>query len=225
MSKRQPGNPDSTDASAYSRRTAIADSAWSAQDRLRSGSGEALKATGDAVRSPFERATYFVRNRLLWPLEDRAAAMGRPARALSTAAVVLVAAGAGVAGLVWAAPDKTETPTTARAVEASAPIATAAAKPEQPDEPTLQGATPVFEAGKAKAPASEVDPAKAIVKPSPTPDTGSDAAAATTAPLAATSSSTPSAGASKAKRQVDGPPAGSDGDRRRRGFRRRLRAL
>ncbi len=209
MSKRLPGNSDSTDASAYSRRVAIADSAWSAQDRLRSGSGEALKATGEVVRSPFERVSYAVRKRLLWPLEDRAATMGRPARGLSTAAVVLVAAGAGVAGLVWAAPDKPDAPpASTRVLEASAPIAAAAApKPERPAEPTLQGAAPVFETGKAKATAAEVDPAQAIVKSAAEPDAGPDASAAATAPLAATSS-TAAADASKAKRQVDGSPAG-----------------
>jgi hypothetical protein len=207
MSRRRPGNSDSTDASAYSRRAAIADSAWSAQDRLRSGSGEALKATGEVVRSPFERVSYSLRKQLLWPLQDRAATLGRPARALSTAAVVLVAVGAGVAGLVWAAPDKSEAPTSARVVETSAPIAAAAATPAQPAEPTLQGATPVFETGKAKASAAEVDPAQAILKSSAEPDTGADAAATATAPLAATSSSA-SAGASKSKSQLDGPPAG-----------------
>jgi hypothetical protein len=208
MSKRQPGKSDSTDASAYSRRAALADSAWTAQDRVRSGSGRALRATGEAVSSPLERVDYSLRKKVIWPAEDRAAAIGRPGRALATAAVILLAAGAGVAGLVWAAPDGPHQQTAVTQVtEASSPIASTEAAPAKPAEPTLHGATPVFKPSQSAATAPEADPAKAVVKSSAEPSSASaapTAAAASAAPAATSSSSTPA----RKGAQVDGPPAG-----------------
>ncbi|HEV7614996.1 MAG TPA: hypothetical protein VGO36_02055 [Solirubrobacterales bacterium] len=208
MSKRQPGKSDSTDASAYSRRAALADSAWSAQDRVRSGSGRALRATGEAVSSPLERVDYSLRKKLIWPAADRAATIGRPGRALASAAVVLLAAGAGVAGLVWAAPDGPHQQTTVtRLSEASAPIASAETTAPKPAEPTLHGATPVFKPGQSPAASPEADPAKAVVKSSaePSAEAAAPPAAATSSAPAATSSSSSSA---RKGAQVDGPPAG-----------------
>src|ERR1700709_169614 len=158
MFKRQPGKSDSKDASAYSRRAAAADSAWMAQDRLRRESGAALREAADRFRWPFERAAYAVRKRVVWPLEDRTATMTAPARALSVAAAILLAAGAGVAGLVWAAPDGPhKTPPATVAVETA---------DQEAPEPTLHGAAPDFKAAAPKA-SSAVDPAKAIVKSAP----------------------------------------------------------
>jgi hypothetical protein len=201
MFRRHPGKPDATDASAYSRRSAVADSAWIALDRLRSG----IPALADAVRWPLERASYALRKKLIWPAEDRAETMGAPARALATGAVVLVAAGAGVAGLVWAAPDgphHNDAGTTSVAVT-SKPLAVAKATPEKPTEPTLHGATPVFKPTEAEA-ASQVDPAKAIVKSSPAGKASSPSASSS-------SSESPTSTASSSSTQpasVDGPPAG-----------------
>jgi len=189
------------DASAYSRRTAVADSIWSAQDRVRSALGAAFLTIADALRRPLERVAYTLRKRLLWPLEDRAETMGTPARALSFGVVVLLAAGAGVAGLIWAAPDGPHGPA-ATQVAASSAAPTAAKVASEKAEPTLQGATPVFKPVDGQA--SEVDPAKAIVKSSP--------AAADEAPTAAkasgASASVSSSGTRKAP--VDGPPAGPE---------------
>src|ERR1044071_2676879 len=169
MFRRRPGKPDSKDASAYSRRAAIADSAWSAQDRLRSGSKEALNVGADSLGSLFERSAYFLRAKLIWPLEDRAETMGGPARTLSFAAAVVLAAGAGVAGLLWAAPDGPHHSAPAPVAETSAPLAAAVeATPEkQQAQPTLHGATPVFKPSAKQAGASEVDPAEAIIGSAP----------------------------------------------------------
>ena len=206
MFRRRPGKPDSIDASAYSRRAAIADSAWSAQDRLRNGSKEALDAGADSVESLFERFAYFLRARLIWPLEDRTETMGAPARALSFAAAVVLAAGAGVAGLVWAAPDGPHHNAPAQVAETSAPLAAAVeATPEkQQARPTLHGATPVFKPSAKQAGASGVDPAEAIIGSAPDsasvppaqsePSTDSETLAAT------------SSGAKSSK--LKGPPAG-----------------
>jgi hypothetical protein len=197
MFKRQPGKPDADDASAYSRRAAVADSLWSAQDRLRS----ALSAVPAAVARPFERVSYGVRKRLLWPLEDRAETAGTAARALGMAVVILVAAGAGVAGLLWAAPDQPNGAATQVAVTSSPSPPPAETVTKRAAEPTLQGATPVFKPTGAQT--SEVDPAKAIVKASP----AAEQDGASTSAKAAEGSATASTSAAD-EPAVDGPPAG-----------------
>jgi len=201
MLRRRPTKSDSTDASAYSRREAAADSIWAAQDRVRSGVGGAFDSIVDIVRWPFERGAHALRKKLIWPLEDRAGTMGRPARALSFGAVVLLAAGAGVAGLVWAAPDKPhDTTTTAVAVTSAAPVEKKVAAPAKA-EPTLHGAAPVFQPATTEPP-SEVDPAKAIVESSPPQSSAKSSSSSSETTSAATSSS-----AAKTA-TVDGPPAG-----------------
>jgi hypothetical protein len=204
MFRRQPGNPDSTDASAYSRRSAVADSLWDAQDRLRSGLPAAANRFADVAVWPLERATYALRKKLIWPAEDRAEKMGTPARVLASATVVLLAVGVGVAGLIWAAPDGPhhDAGTTAVATTAE-PLAVAKAAPEQPAEPTLHGATPVFKPTREEAAASEVDPAEAIVKSSP-----ADTASSSTASPSTEATSSASSTASEKLAAVDGPPAG-----------------
>jgi hypothetical protein len=195
MFRRRPTSSDSIDASAYSRRAAVADSAWIAQDRIRSGLGGGFKTLAAVVRRSFERVADELQERLVWPLADRAATMAAPARALSTAALVLLAAGVGVAGLIWAAPDGQHS-TAANQVATTS----AAAEPKvsaKPAEPTLQGATPVFKPVENRPP-TEVDPAKAIVKSAP-----GESAAGATSSTAATSSSAQGP-------TVDGPPAGPE---------------
>ncbi len=205
MFRRQPGNPDSTDASAYSRRSAVADSLWDAQDRLRSSLPAAANRFADVAVWPLEQVTYALRKKLLWPAEDRAEKMGTPARVLASAAVVLLAVGIGVAGLIWAAPDGPhhDAGTTAVATTAE-PLAVAKAAPEQPAEPTLHGAAPDFKPTKAEVAAAEVDPAKAIVKSAPADTASSSTEPSSTEPTSTASSST----ATEKLAAVDGPPAG-----------------
>jgi hypothetical protein len=203
MFRRQPGNPDSTDASAYSRRSAVADSVWDAQDRLRRGLPAAANRFADVAVWPLEQTTYALRKKLLWPAEDRAEKLGTPARVLASAAVVLVAVAVGVAGLVWAAPDgpRRDVATTATTVTA-APLAAAKPAPEQPPAPTLHGATPVFKP--AEAASGEVDPAKAIVKSAPAEKTSAAASSSSSsAPTPSTASSSSARPASS-----NGAPAG-----------------
>jgi hypothetical protein len=200
MFRRQSTRPDSKDASAYSRRAAVSDSVWAAQDRLRTGLGNAFHATVDGLGRAFERLAYPFQERLVWPLEDRAATMGGPARALSTAAVILIAAGAGVAGLVWAAPDGPHNTAATEVAAVTTPPVEPKAAPKA--EPTLQGVTPLFKPAEAQA-ASEVDPAKAIVKSAPT-----DSPAKSSSSSEASTSTTSSTSAKAAS--VDGPPAGPE---------------
>ncbi len=206
MFRRRSTRVDSTDASLYSRRTAVADSVWAAQDRVRSGTGTALRTGADVAKWPFERASYALRKKLIWPVEDRAETIAAPTRALATVAVVLVAAAAGVAGLLWAAPDKPQNVAATPVDAGSALLAEAKAAPEPAPEPTLHGAAPAFEPVGAKG-ASEVDPAKAIVKSAP----ADSASAAKDSTASAASSSTASSTSTSAKASsVDGPPAGPE---------------
>lgn len=197
MLRRRPTSTEVDDASAYSRRAAVADSAWAAQDRLRSGIGRGFGTAADLALRSFERISYGFRKRLAWPLQDRAATMGAPAHALSFGAVVLLAAAAGVAGLIWAAPDG---PHKVTATQVAAPAAPAKTElpAKAPAEPTLQGATPVFEPAGNQRP-SEVDPAKAIVSSAPKEESSAADDGQTSAAAASSSTQSPA---------IDGPPAG-----------------
>jgi hypothetical protein len=203
MQRPKPGNPNTTqddgDAKASSLRSRAADSAWLAQDRVRADTREGI----DRVLFPLQK-------KLLWPLQDRAAAMGAPARALSTAAAIVLAAGAGIAGLLLATSSGSgDRPATAAvaAVSTPAPRAEPSAEPEprEPARATLQGAAPSFEPARRDASPTEVDPARAVVKSSPAESQGNEAGAAST-------SSDPGASAAKAgvgkDAAIDGPPAG-----------------
>jgi hypothetical protein len=207
MLRRRSTSFDSTDASAYSRREAIADSLWSAQDRIRNGAGAVPGGLFAAVRGPFERVAYGFEERLLWPLQDRTATMGAPARTLSFGAAVLLAAAAGVAGLVWAAPEGAKQTATTRV--AAAPAPTEATPPvEKPAEPTLQGAAPVFEPAESRQ-ASQVDSDKAIV--GSTPSAGeSEAAPEEDAPAAGAAATSSSIADPRSGPELDGPPAGPE---------------
>jgi hypothetical protein len=189
MFRRRPTSINADEASSYSRRAAVADSVWVAQDRVRSGVGGAA-----------ERLAFGFQERLVWPLQDRAATMGTPGRALSSAAAVVLAAAAVAAGLLVADTDDSPSATPARVARASAPAPVKAPAP-QPPEPTLQGAAPVFEPARP-APPSEVDAAKAVVEPTPAENPA--AADTAQAPAAAASSS------SATGPGVDGPPAGPE---------------
>ncbi len=187
MFRRRPGKSEQNDASAYSRRSAVADSAWAAQDRVRDG---------------LDRASFPVEKKLVWPLQDRAHGLGAPARAGAFALAIVLAAAVGVAGLVWAAPDRPDN--SGEVAVAAAPAAAVEVKatpaPKRP-QPTLHGAAPVFKPAAAET-SGAVDPAKAIVKSAP-------AAAADASPAAASSAaSTSSAKPSEKARPLEGPPAG-----------------
>ncbi len=205
MFRRRSTTSDSTDASAYSRRAAVADSIWAAQDRVRSGSSAGLGKVVAGADHALERASFPLQKRVLWPLADRTTAIGAPVRALSTGALVLLAAAAGVAGLVWAAPDGPHNASQTTAVAtASSPAATAKAPADEPGQPTLQGAAPVFKPAKGRVAAEEADPAKAIVKSSPSPASASTSAATDSAATASSAAD----GAAAQIAPVDGPPAG-----------------
>ncbi len=204
MFRRRFTRSDSTGASAHSRLGAVSDSVWAAQDRVRSGTGAALRASADGLGQAFERVAFPLQEKLVWPLSDRAETMGAPARAVSFGAVVALAAAAGVAGLVWAAPDGPHGSAAGTRVALTAtPAGAVKVVAGKPPEPTLHGAAPAFKQVDGTA-ASQVDPAKAIVKSSPA--ASSDAPASSSS--ASSSTSSPAAATAAKAAAVDGRPAG-----------------
>lgn len=206
MLRRQRTETDAIDAGGSSRFSAIADALWTAQDRFRSGLRASPRKLGNAASST---ATAF-REKVYWPLSDHAATMSPAARALSFGAVVVVAAGVGVGALVWAAPDRPESPAAAQvATETAQPLAAVKPAPAAPTGPTLHGAAPVFKAA-TTGQASGVKAAKAVETASSQPSSSSsastsDAAASGASPDAASTSDT-KAGAKDST--APGPPAG-----------------
>ncbi|MET0558680.1 MAG: hypothetical protein ABW065_08425 [Solirubrobacterales bacterium] len=114
--------------------SAAKDTVWTVQDRARTGS-----------RRGFERASWEGRQ-LFWSLRDRAELAGAPARTALAAVLVVLAAGAGVAALIWAAPDRGGSRTTVAEVAAPVVQPPTEQAPVKPAAPTLHGAAPRFEA-------------------------------------------------------------------------------
>lgn len=141
-----PGRPKINAAAPF--RTSVADAAFAVEERVVWGGADMLRSLFDAVRWPFERAVWTLERGVVWPLEERTGEWSAPVRATSAGALALLAAAAGVLGLVLASGGGSTTP----ALEVSAPVA----KPEpvtvqaQP-APALHGAAPDFspEAGDA----------------------------------------------------------------------------
>lgn len=147
-----------------------------------------------------------LRDRLIWPLQDRFLALGDAGRAAVAGGAVVLALGIGVGGYSLVSSDGAE-PTTARQVAVAVETAPEPAPEPKPEpEPTLQGATPVF-----KAPEQDEGSKVAGSKPA---EEGSAAATASNTGNAATDTissnptAAPLAGASASRAKVDGPPAG-----------------
>ncbi|HEV7399913.1 MAG TPA: hypothetical protein VGN84_06545 [Solirubrobacterales bacterium] len=66
------------------------------------GGVDALRTVAEVVKWPFERIVWTIERGLVWPLEERTGEWSGPLRAAGIAAMALLAAGAGVFGLVWA---------------------------------------------------------------------------------------------------------------------------
>lgn len=126
-------------------RSSLANAAWAVEERVVWGTGSALRGAVDALKWPFERIAWALERGLIWPLQEQTADWNGPLRAAGVALVVVAAIGAGVAGLLWAAPDNGGRATVADAPPPRLPIAPGAAKAPTPSGPVLHGATPDFE--------------------------------------------------------------------------------
>jgi hypothetical protein len=152
MLRRKRVNRDSRDLSTPKRggrfRNALIDAGWAVREHVFWRTGDALRGGAEIVKWPFERIAWGIRRGLIWRLEDRADSLGPVTRAVGFGAVVVLAAAAGVAGLLWAAPSHSPSETTlAQAAPAAVPEPVTPApepKPVATPKPTLQGAAPLF---------------------------------------------------------------------------------
>lgn len=128
-------------------RSSIADAAFAVEERLVWGGADVLRGIVEVVKWPFERAIWAIERGFVWPLEERSGDWSASVRVLGIAALVLLAAGAGVLGLVWASGSGSGgTP----AVQEAAALVTPAVVHQAPPAaatapaPVLQGAKPDF---------------------------------------------------------------------------------
>ena len=161
-------------------------------------------------RSPeaLEDLSLAVRDRFVWPLEDRFRSLSDEGRAIVGGGAVVIALALGIGGysLISSGDDE---PVPAAQVVAAAPAPSPAPDkpaPKPKPEPTLQGATPVF-----KPPAEKQGSKIASSQPTEADATaGASSAKSGNAATDAISSrpTPPGATASAADVSVDGPPAG-----------------
>ncbi|HEY5052028.1 MAG TPA: hypothetical protein VII45_01320 [Solirubrobacterales bacterium] len=127
-------------------RSSLANAAWAVEERVVWGAGDSFRAALDFVKWPFERIAWALERGLIWPVQERTSGWDGPLRAAGLALVIVAAIGAGVAGLIWAAPDNGGE---ARVAQAPAPprlpIIHQSTKAPAPPAPVLHGASPVFE--------------------------------------------------------------------------------
>ncbi len=177
--------------------------------------GDRLGALLELLRRYLEAAAWPLRRYLLWPLQDRFAALGAPARTLAAVgAALLLAVGVGAALSAGSGDDSGPAPVEV-AVATDEPPVVPPARPSEPEvtaEPveTLRGEAPVFGSKKQKKARADLDPAESIgAEPQAGAPPGSDPATTRigSEPGAASASRAgPAAGQSAVG--IDGPPAG-----------------
>src|SRR3954449_11858130 len=84
-------------------RSSLADAAFAVEERVVWGGADVLRRIAEVVKWPFERIAWAIELGLVWPLEERTDGWSASIRIMGIAALALLAAGAGVAGLVLAA--------------------------------------------------------------------------------------------------------------------------
>jgi hypothetical protein len=175
-------------------RSSFADAALAVEERLVWGGADLLRAAADAIRWPFERLVWAVERSLVWPLEERSNGWSGSARAGGAIALALLAAGAGVSGLLWASGNGGST-TVGR--EASTPLVRPVAAAPASPAPVLHGPAPDFKAASGGSPnadapvTSKAATSKAAATAEPAETTAATGAAAPTELSSATSSKAP----------------------------------
>jgi hypothetical protein len=170
-------------------RSSLANAAWAVEERVVWGAGESFRTATDAVKWPFERIAWAFERGVLWPLQERTSGWDGPLRAAGVALLAVAAIGAGVAGLIWAAPDNGgQAPVAQAPPQPRLPIIHQPTKAPAPPAPVLHGATPVFQ-------------------PKPTDSVGNPSQAKAKAPAAAATPDAPPAKGAGAT-AIEGAPAG-----------------
>jgi hypothetical protein len=129
-------------------RSSIANAAFAVEERVVWGGADVVRRIAEAIKWPFERIVWAIERGFVWPLEERTGDWSGPVRVLGVVALVLLAAGAGVLGLVWASGSGGGgTPSLRQAAAPlAAPIVRQAPQPDPAAAPVLQGAKPDFTA-------------------------------------------------------------------------------
>lgn len=181
-------------------RSSLANAAFAVEERVVWGGADAARRVFDAVKWPFERIVWAIERGLVWPLQERTGTWSGPAQTVGVAALALVAAGAGVLGLVWASgAGSGSTSATESAAPTAAPVVRAAPITEVPPAaPVLQGPKPDFSAESDGGVSGSSAEAAAA--------TGSTATANSTSEVA-TSGAADSSNSSSAPVKVAGPAA------------------
>jgi len=179
-------------------RSSLADAAFAVEERVVWGGADVLRGIAEAVRWPFERVVWAIERGFVWPLEERTGDWNPQLRALGVAVLALLAAGAGVLGLLWASGSGGRTsPTPTASAPAAAPLVRQTPQPAAaPAAPLLRGAKPDFSAAQGSASKSSAAGAESTFG-----TTGSTAEVA----KSASSNTGDSAGAAAVK--PAGPPA------------------
>jgi hypothetical protein len=167
------------------------DAGLAVRERVVWNGGDRLRSASDVLRWPFERVVWAFERTLVWPLEERAGGLSAPLRSGGVAAAALLAAGAGVLGLVWASGGGGTT--TAEQAQRPPAVAVVRSAPEAAaPAPALQGAAPDFtpDAGREPSGSGSGSPA-----PKETDEVGSGAPVDATTTFSTASASASSAAA------------------------------
>ncbi|HET8815300.1 MAG TPA: hypothetical protein VFM51_10145 [Solirubrobacterales bacterium] len=149
-----------------------------------------------------------LRDRVLWPIEDRFLDLGDRGRAAVAGGAVALALGIGIGGYSLVASGEQAQPAAKQvAVAPASDPAPAKPEPKPEPEPTLQGAAPVFEGNESEDPV-EVGGSKAIAA-NPGPATTAQTGNAATDTISSTPAAAPAAASASASTvALEGPPAG-----------------
>jgi hypothetical protein len=188
-------------------RSSLAHAAFAVEERVVWGGADVLRGIVDVVKWPFERVIWAVERGFVWPLEERTGDWDPQLRALGVGALALLAAGAGVLGLLWASGSGSGSGGTSPAPEASAPVTAPivrqAAPPATAAAPVLQGARPDF----ADAPQSGVSKSSGAGGEGAAATSGSTSEGGSTAEVAKSTGSSGGAATGAATVKPAGPPA------------------
>lgn len=161
-------------------RSSLANAAFAVEERVVWGGANVLRRGVDVIKWPFERMVWAIERGLVWPLEERTGRWSPSLRIGGVAMLALLAAGAGVLGLVLASGDgggaagvrQAATPAPAPAAVPAPQVAPATAAP------VLQGAKPDFKAGADGGVASSSAEAPAPAEATAGPNSTAEVAAA-----------------------------------------------
>lgn len=185
-------------------RSSLAHAAFAVEERVVWGGADVLRGIADVIKWPFERAIWAVERGFVWPLEERSGDWSASVRVLGIAVLALLAAGAGVLGLVWASGNGSggNSPAAETGASIAAPVVRHATPPAAvAAAPVLQGAKPNF----ADAPQGGVS--KSASTESTVAPSGSTTGTGSTAEVVKSANSSASDSASTVAVKPAGPPA------------------